>query len=348
MPRSSSSSSSPAPRSPRPRLSLAVGAGLVVTALTGCALPGAGGDTALDPVRVTTPPGPSWSYGGDAGPERWGSLSSAWQTCATGTRQSPVDLAPAVAPTPAPDDAPAGTVDLAWGPVELDVDDEGHGAHLETEGPAAVVVDGERRELVQFHAHAPSEHVVDGRHASGEVHFVHRADDGSLTVVGLLVQVGDDAPEWAGVVAAVRDEVPQPRASGDDGPLSSLVSATTETGARIDPRGGGSRPRVDTLDAGPGDAAVVDTDVIDAHVLDTDVPDDAVDLAALLPASLDHVRYDGSLTTPPCTEGVTWLVLSTPVTMGAEQLAVLAGGGDTARPVQELGDRLVEGSVPTL
>jgi carbonic anhydrase len=41
-------------------------------------------------------------------------------------------------------------------------------------------------------------------------------------------------------------------------------------------------------------------------------------------------------------------VLSTPVTMGAEQLAVLAGGGDTARPVQERGDRLLEGTAPVL
>ena len=315
----------------RRRLPLAVGAGLAVAALAGCSLPGGGAEAPFDPVRVP-PASPTWSYGGETGPERWGSLSSAWSTCATGRQQSPVDLAGAApAAEGATDPADDDSFSLAWGPVELDVDDDGHGAHLETEGAATAVLDGRPHELVQLHAHAPSEHVVDGRPASGEVHVVHRAADGSLAVVGLLVQVGDHSPAWEPVVAAVVAEAPRPRAAGPADDLAALASATTETGARIDPRGGAPRTGDDDLD---------DSDD------DRDAP--RVDLATLLPATLDHVRYDGSLTTPPCTEGVSWAVLSTPVTMSAEQLAVLAGGGDTARPVQELGDRLLTGTAPVL
>ena len=315
----------------RRRLPLAVGAGLAVAALAGCSLPGGGAEAPFDPVRVP-PASPTWSYGGETGPDRWGSLSSAWSTCATGLRQSPVDLAGAV-PGAGPATDAAGTpaaapsFSLDWGPVELDVDDDGHGAHLETEGAATAVLDGRPHELVQLHAHAPSEHVVDGRPASGEVHVVHRAADGSLAVVGLLVQVGDHSPAWEPVVAAVVAEAPRSRAAGPADDLASRASATTETGARIDPRGGAPRTGDDDLD---------------------DRDDPRVDLATLLPASLDHVRYDGSLTTPPCTEGVSWAVLSSPVTMSAEQLTVLAGGGDTARPVQELGDRLLTGTAPVL
>ncbi|WP_280391694.1 carbonic anhydrase family protein, partial [Nocardia brasiliensis] len=42
-----------------------------------------------------------------------------------------------------------------------------------------------------------------------------------------------------------------------------------------------------------------------------------LDLPALLPADLDQFRYRGSLTTPPCSEGVSWTVLEHPVAVGS-------------------------------
>lgn len=44
------------------------------------------------------------------------------------------------------------------------------------------------------------------------------------------------------------------------------------------------------------------------------------DLGALLPTDLSSFRYDGSLTTSPYTEGVSWNVLATPTTMSHEQV----------------------------
>ncbi len=41
----------------------------------------------------------------------------------------------------------------------------------------------------------------------------------------------------------------------------------------------------------------------------------------LLPAVRDYYTYTGSLTTPPCTEGVRWLLMTQPVTMSTEQIA---------------------------
>ena len=38
---------------------------------------------------------PHWSYSGEAGPENWGDLDEAYQLCALGTEQSPIDLAEA-------------------------------------------------------------------------------------------------------------------------------------------------------------------------------------------------------------------------------------------------------------
>ena len=42
--------------------------------------------------------------------------------------------------------------------------------------------------------------------------------------------------------------------------------------------------------------------------------------SSLLPESKEYYRFNGSLTTPPCTEGVRWMVLKTPVTISKEQV----------------------------
>jgi carbonic anhydrase len=78
-----------------------------------------------------------------------------------------------------------------------------------------------------------------------------------------------------------------------------------------------------------------------------------IDLAwsRLLPAAQHASRFDGSLTTPPCTEGVRWLVLDTPIAMSPAQIAAFedAYSGNN-RPTQPLdGRRVTEvaGSVGT-
>jgi carbonic anhydrase len=45
-----------------------------------------------------------------------------------------------------------------------------------------------------------------------------------------------------------------------------------------------------------------------------------IDPSGLLPAKLDYCTYSGSLTTPPCSEGVTWIELKQPVTIAPRQL----------------------------
>lgn len=46
----------------------------------------------------------------------------------------------------------------------------------------------------------------------------------------------------------------------------------------------------------------------------------SVDLSRLFPADEHYYRFSGSLTTPPCTEGVRWLVMKNPVTLSEQQL----------------------------
>jgi carbonic anhydrase len=60
----------------------------------------------------------------------------------------------------------------------------------------------------------------------------------------------------------------------------------------------------------------------------------------LLPDQRQYYTYEGSLTTPPCSEGVRWIVMETPILASREQLETLQAQYESnARPVQPLGDR---------
>jgi carbonic anhydrase len=58
--------------------------------------------------------------------------------------------------------------------------------------------------------------------------------------------------------------------------------------------------------------------------LNTKTPLPSFDLRRFLPDSPNHYRYLGSLTTPPCTEGVHWLVLEDVMTVSDEDMAQFA------------------------
>lgn len=68
-----------------------------------------------------------------------------------------------------------------------------------------------------------------------------------------------------------------------------------------------------------------------------------LDWAAMLPGARTTFRYTGSLTTPPCTEGVNWLLMSEPVALSADQIAAFVAAYEgNNRPVQPLNDRELE------
>ncbi|KAJ4800954.1 Alpha carbonic anhydrase [Rhynchospora pubera] len=62
--------------------------------------------------------------------------------------------------------------------------------------------------------------------------------------------------------------------------------------------------------------------------------------------SRKYYRYIGSLTTPPCTEGVTWTIVKKIRTVSREQLHLLKDAvhdeaHDNARPIQSIYDRMI-------
>jgi len=230
--------------------------------------PGPGGAGAQRPIP--------FEYKGRRGPERWGSLSRRYAICADGAAQSPIDLARA-----RPSRLPNLRFDYRVGDLRLE--NTTHTVQANEAQGSSLVADGQRYELLQFHFHEPSEHVVGGRRFAGEMHFVHRDPEGRVAVVSVLVRRG----KRKRALEPVFDRLPRTK------------------GATATVRG--------------------------------------FDTAALLPTGRRRfTTYGGSLTTPPCSEGVRWYVLSTPIEASAGQLAAFRRAvSANARPVQPRNNRVV-------
>ncbi len=219
-----------------------------------------------------------WSYAGETGPEHWGELSEAWSLCGQGTQQSPIDVGPAVPARLPP-------LDFDYRSWAESVVNNGHTVRFDVAPGSVLHVGVNRYRLVQFHFHTPSEHRRWGMPAPGELHLVHKAQDGTLAVVGVWLVPG----HWSG------------------GTFSSLWGVLPGQEHR--------RFAVRALRIDPDD---------------------------LLPTRRDYVYYRGSLTTPPCTEGVEWFVLTEPVEVPSGLLLRLSEiMGANARPVQPLNGRIL-------
>jgi len=214
-----------------------------------------------------------WSYEGEGAPSHWSELSPEYGACGLGKEQSPIDLRGAI-PSALPDPA------TAWKPIPLKVLNNGHTIQVDGTGGGSLVLDGQAYDLLQFHFHHPSEHVIEGRPAALEIHFVHKSEAG-LAVLGVMVVEGPANP----VLEAIWDMIPA--------------------------KGG------ETIE-GPG----------------------MLDFKSLLPLDPSTYRYAGSLTTPPCSEIVQWVVYRKPVTASDAQIKRFAAlFPNNARPIQPLGRR---------
>jgi carbonic anhydrase len=82
-----------------------------------------------------------------------------------------------------------------------------------------------------------------------------------------------------------------------------------------------------------------------ANAADTasNIPGLLINAEDFFPRHSKYFNYTGSLTTPPCTEGVTWVVLAHPIEASAEQLSYLQKklGGPNNRPIQPVDGRMI-------
>lgn len=116
----------------------------------------------------------------------------------SGKTQSPIDIQTAIA-QPMRD---AGIIKLDHNPITLDVVDNHHTIQVGSHGTA--VINGRGFQLLQYHFHAPSEHTLDGKFFPVEVHFVHKAQNGRLAVIGVFFVEGEANPAFGKMLASIK------------------------------------------------------------------------------------------------------------------------------------------------
>jgi carbonic anhydrase len=255
-----------------------VGGDVKVTTRSKAALEGAAVKSTAGGVRAERLPN-TWAYSGPGRPEQWAQLRPEYARCATGKRQSPIDIRDGIA--------------VNLDPIEFDykssvfgVMDTGRTVQVNVAPGNFIEVMGRRYQLQRFDFQHPAEERINGRSFAMGAHLVHKDEQGRLAVVAVLFERGGAEQP---VVQQVLNNLPLER--GDE--------ITSQAG---------------------------------------------LDATSLLPSDRRYYTYMGSLTTPPCQEGVLWLVMKEPVVIAADQLAILARLYPmNARPTQPISGRLIKG-----
>lgn len=220
-----------------------------------------------------------WSYSGDTGPQAWAQINPAFNVCAIGKRQSPINIEEHTTLQ-----GPAEPLQFNYTPSNGVVVNNGHTIQVNVQGNNTLTVRGSTYNLLQIHFHTPSEEKINFRNYAMVAHMVHQNSEGQLAVVAVLLDPGVANPLiekiWTYMPLDVSDQVRMPL--------------------------------------------------------------DLLNLNELLPKDQRYYQFIGSLTTPPCTEGVLWMVFKQPTQISKEQLRLFQQIYPyNARPTQPVNSRPV-------
>jgi carbonic anhydrase len=141
------------------------------------------GVTAMAAVQTA-----NWSYQGKTGSLNWGKLDPAYQTCAKGHEQSPIDIRGAHL------NKALQPIDFHYIAGSIKLENDGHTIVAHVNPGSYIVANGVRYELVEFSFRHPSETAVKGKLTELEVQLLHRSADGKLAIVAVRLRENMDAP----------------------------------------------------------------------------------------------------------------------------------------------------------
>lgn len=218
-----------------------------------------------------------WIYKGETGHANWGYLSDKYALCATGKRQSPIDITESVK-------ANLPSLEFNYSQTPLIIENNGHTIKMTTDKAGTLKIGQESYKLLQIHTHTPSETAINGKRFDMIIHMVHKNAQDELAVVAVLLEAGDMANPLIEILWKVMPKI-----------------------------------------------------VVEPQHYDTQI-----DVNQLLPQDKNYYTFEGSLTTPPCSEGVKWVILKQPVSISGQQLAQYrALYHNNARPLQPQNGRRV-------
>jgi|EP00802_Teleaulax_amphioxeia_P005746 carbonic anhydrase len=258
--------------------------------------------------------GLGWAYSGAARPDHWGALRKEWKVCESGLAQSPIDIVPTK--TKGGEDLPPVAWDCGGSPCAP----EDPTKAPEPSASVKMMYNGRYTELTDFSAdkgpklkstdepvqairfHTPSEHAIDGQYYDLEVQVLHGTGPEDIKTIVSLFFQSGGGEKTPAWLENIADVISPCHLSVDR--TECLISDVP-------------------------------------HHLTSEFSFAAVALDAQ-DELLHHYEYTGSLTTPPCTEGVKWLVARKPRRMNqVDWTAIAALQGKNNRPRQPRNGRVV-------
>ncbi|MDX9791724.1 MAG: carbonic anhydrase family protein, partial [Candidatus Kapabacteria bacterium] len=175
-------------------------------------------------------------------------------------------------------------LEFNYSTTSTQIENDGHAIKFICDGGSSLKIGEMNYQLLELHYHSASEHQIEGQNYPLEVHFVHKASETDLAVVGIIFEEGAENELFSRFLS----NFPLEKGSYSDKSMINLIE--------------------------------------------------------LIPENKSYYHYEGSLTTPPCSETVSWYVLKERLTASAEQItqfsAILK---NNYRYVQNLYGRVIYG-----
>lgn len=265
-----------------------------------------------------------FEYEGPEGPQFWETLCNGnWMDCG-GVVQSPINI---VKQEAIKDDS-LDPISTNFNPSVTRILNNGHTIQFNYDSGSTITLNGVTYNLLQFHFHTKSEHTINNKHYPMEMHLVHQdPETGNLAVLGVFFKKGEWNPVLGNFMGMLPENENDEYNSSFTYNVGNFFSPDVYGKNRII---GDEERQFNALKFDNDEDFIIDDDDISLKNYNSN---NALDR---------YYTYSGSLTTPPCSETVTWYVLKKPLKASRNQLKKFKEiMYANYRPVQDLNGRPV-------